>query len=716
MKDDHDPGTLDLEDAIARVGGRPRAIGAYIFAGGFTLGVLTHFDVDCVLEETKYGVATARLNMPEVPVRVGIENWGVETLAKEPWDFIYGNPPCSAWSSAGAATKKGRHWSSSSAVACTERHFNLLLELRPTFWAWESVRRVWEIGDDFVRDLARRAAEAGYSTTVLLHNAEWLGVPQRRKRFFMVCHRLAFEPRPPTFDPAKTIEEAIDGLNDPGDPLERNLGKFRAIIRETKQGENLSSAWMRLTSPDNRVHGDHGQMVGRPPFTIKRARSNKPAPVVMHELIHPTQDRGLSIKELAILCGYPPSYEFVDARDACQVGRGVCPPVGEWLAGEVVSAIKKNRAEASPTFKLVDYTDPPGSRAELSFDAESSSPALSVKGEEDVQESAKTEAIVAPSPRPDLLVADVRPKPGLKSGAYIRLLLSMGKHAPAQIVDLVRKHYPTSKATAKDVSYHVYKMKRESIQLPTFRQPTRAGERLSNDPDRSFDKSSLRASAHGKWVHRDYGAHFFRWGFAGRFVDGETEILDVGCGPDVPMIDVLTMPRSSVPKRYVGVDMNRQPRKCPQRQWATLHWEFNFIEDGHRLGQFDLVTCFEVIEHMRKEDGERLLVEICKAMRDDATFLLSTPVFNGKAAADHIHEWTVPELTGAIESAGLRVDRRHGTFASWNDVKKVASAAAELDVARRLSEYYSGEVMSCFLAPLYPDASRNCVWVLRRAP
>jgi DNA (cytosine-5)-methyltransferase 1 len=726
MKNEFDPGTIDLEEISAAR--RPRAIGSYIFSGGFSLGVMEHFDVACHLEETNYGVATARRNFPNLPIYYGPEKWPLDELRKEPWDLIYGNPPCAAWSQAGAATKKGRDWRSSPLVACTERHFKLIEELHPVFWAWESVQQAWQRGEDFVRSLSLRASDLGYSTTILLHNAEYLGVPQRRRRFFMVCHRVAFDPRPPTFAPGVTLEEAIRGLNDPGEPLERNLGKVRWLLEHARQGENLSSTWMRCTPLDEQVVGERGQMIGRPPFTIKRARSGQPAPVVMHELIHPTEHRGLSIKELAILCGYPATYEFVGAKDAGQVGRGVCPPVGAYLAREVAWAIASGREEREPTLKLVDYTEPPGSVEQLEFSAASPTTATAVEG--DTEEDPVTETI-AETPPIAATARDVRPKPGLGSGAYIRLLLQMGRHSPDQIVELVHRHYPGSRASKGDVAWQRGYMKKHgqavaapavvaAVAAPAVSPVADVEERRvpeevrqGIDPDRQFDKSSLRANSHGRWQHRDYLAHFFRWTWAGRFVNSEVEVLDVGCGPDVPMIDALTMPRASVPKRYVGVDLNRQPRSTPSRLWATLRWEFNFLERHQELGKFDLVTNFEMIEHMARSDGVRLIAAMRDCLKKDGIILLSTPVFNGKAAKNHIFEWRVDELREAIEAAGLSVEARYGTFASQHDIKKVA-APAELALIKELAKFHSGEAMACFIAAKYPDASRNNVWQLRK--
>lgn len=243
------------------------------------------------------------------------------------------------------------------------------------------------------------------------------------------------------------------------------------------------------------------------------------------------------------------------------------------------------------------------------------------------------------------------------------------------------------------------------------KQPSRFRE--SVDPDRVFDKTSLRAASHGQWIHRDYFAHAMRWAHAGRYIDGSTDVLDVGCGPDVQLINILTMPRNQVPRSYVGVDLNREPQRHPTRGWATLHWGFNFLERWQELGQFDVVTNLEVIEHLHKPDGLRLLAGLKGCLRKDGLLLLSTPNFSGKAAATHLHEYTIAELGEAIAETGLVVERRFGTFANATAIRKVASKE-DLNLLQRLHPYYSDEILACIIAPLYADVARNNIWILRR--
>ena len=261
-------------------------------------------------------------------------------------------------------------------------------------------------------------------------------------------------------------------------------------------------------------------------------------------------------------------------------------------------------------------------------------------------------------------------------------------------------------------------------QIIAPRAPGRGEDREGDE----FDTTSLRAGGHGYHVHRDYAAHFFRWGWATKwFYRKDASVLDVGCGPD------LALPRSGayrnrMPGTYVGVDLNKLEWPWKQPAWATLYGETDFtdIEVQRTLwknhGPFDAVICFEVIEHMTVERGDELLAGIRRLMKDDGYALLSTPVFNGSRAANHIHEYGIGELKRKIEDAGLLVDKRYGTFASHADVvrgirdwylKHGNRGLAQFEMLyEELREFHSDDVLSTFLAPAIPDYSRNNAWRL----
>ena len=240
------------------------------------------------------------------------------------------------------------------------------------------------------------------------------------------------------------------------------------------------------------------------------------------------------------------------------------------------------------------------------------------------------------------------------------------------------------------------------------------------DLSRRYDTTQLRETGHGTRVHRDYAAHFFRWGWASRFVKSkETKILDIGCGQDFPLIKVLAGSLSTVPGSYVGIDLNKLNKK-PNVNWVTAILDkFDFIENGWKkikrnYGQFDLIVCFEVIEHMHVIDGKRLLKGMKECLTNNGKILLSTPVYNKKRmAANHLHEWLISELEHEIINAGLSIETRFGTFASWHDIRKVCTLT-EKCLLDEVGKFYGGDVLACFLAPKYPNASRNNAWILTK--
>lgn len=240
--------------------------------------------------------------------------------------------------------------------------------------------------------------------------------------------------------------------------------------------------------------------------------------------------------------------------------------------------------------------------------------------------------------------------------------------------------------------------------------------------EREFDTSSLRQNgSHGKYVSRDYAAHWFRWQHALRFIRAGMRVLDIGCGPDQMMIRVLCHSQTFVPELYVGVDVGRLATKS-QVAWARVLDEFDvtrrwrYLVDEFAAEGFDVITCFEVIEHMPVERGRALLKAIQGCLKPDGLALLSTPVYNGRhMAANHIHEYGFDELAKEIHRTGLEVDRVVGTFMTSQAARRVATPAQRALLEELHSKWYAWDILANFLAPLYPEASSNCCWVLRRA-
>lgn len=248
-------------------------------------------------------------------------------------------------------------------------------------------------------------------------------------------------------------------------------------------------------------------------------------------------------------------------------------------------------------------------------------------------------------------------------------------------------------------------------------------KREKHRDDREYDTTQLREAGHGKTLGRDYSGHFFRWSFARRFITVKDNVLEIGCGEDRPLSKILTGGAAPHVNHYTGVDLNKLKPSNAQR--LTFLGEFNFVErykellKGDKAGGFDIVVHYEVIEHMKAEHGAKMLKACFAALKPGGVMLMSTPCYDGvRHAANHIHEYTVPELQKAVEKAGFQVRKRFGVFmdikhvgrpgvAIQGDVKSSEVSAVKLELAK----YYDNDAISCIFAPLYPDNARNNLWI-----
>lgn len=248
-------------------------------------------------------------------------------------------------------------------------------------------------------------------------------------------------------------------------------------------------------------------------------------------------------------------------------------------------------------------------------------------------------------------------------------------------------------------------------------------KREKNRDDRDYDKTQLREAGHGHGLGRDYSAHFFRWSFARRFIKTTDNVLEVGCGQDKPLSKLLAGGAAASVNSYVGVDLNKLKPSNAQRY--KFHGEFNFVERYEELLKdrpegFDVMVHLEVIEHINVELGIKFLAACFASLKPGGVMLMSTPCYDGKRhAANHIHEYTVPELQGYVEDAGFVVEKRFGTFMDIKHIGKDLLEDKELTaavnkVSKELSAYYDNDAISCLFAPLYPDHARNNLWICRR--
>jgi SAM-dependent methyltransferase len=157
--------------------------------------------------------------------------------------------------------------------------------------------------------------------------------------------------------------------------------------------------------------------------------------------------------------------------------------------------------------------------------------------------------------------------------------------------------------------------------------------------------------------------HTARYRWATSFCNGR-RVLDAGCGAGYGA-EVLNQAGA---ESVVGVDISE----------AAVLLARSAVSDGvtcelgdvtaltHPDDSFDLVVCFEVIEHVA--DPERVLDELRRVLRSDGLLLLSSPNRARYVPGNphHQHEYTRPELLEVLESRfeSARVISQHVMLAS----------------------------------------------------
>lgn len=251
---------------------------------------------------------------------------------------------------------------------------------------------------------------------------------------------------------------------------------------------------------------------------------------------------------------------------------------------------------------------------------------------------------------------------------------------------------------------------------------------MANKRGKSIDTTYLSIAgqvAKKGFIHRDYLAHCLRYSHVAKFMNeshryATAHVLDVGCGREVPLARLLySMMMTHTTGSYTGVDYGPVPWPDVIQQ-DTKKFKLKLLERADfstvelPRKKFDVITSFEVLEHVEAIHCFKMLQRMRSVVSSDGTVFLSTPCYDQKvgAADNHVNEMSHDGFKALLLGAGFRVSNVWGTFASQKDYKKLLTEPQRL-IFDQLSSYYDSNVVACLFAPLFPEQSRNCIWELK---
>ncbi|WP_137897704.1 DNA cytosine methyltransferase [Sphingomonas sp. 2SG] len=281
--------------------------------------------------------------------------------------IVFGGPPCQGFSTSNQRTRgedNKKNW-------LYQAFIGFIRNVKPAWVVFENVRGILETEEgvfaDRVEDDLRRA---GYSTEAGVLNAALFGVPQTRHRFFIIARRGDVPPSLPSppADVAKvSVGEAIGDLPALAVGASKNVLPYRA---------GATSDYARSMRGDleectgHLVSHNADYVVERYPFIpqggnwqdipaemmtnykdrmrchtgiYRRLRASEPSVVIgnyrKNMLIHPTEDRGLSVREAARLQSFPDSFEFKGSigLQQQQLGNAVPPLLAKAVFRQIVA-------------------------------------------------------------------------------------------------------------------------------------------------------------------------------------------------------------------------------------------------------------------------------------------------------------------------------------------------------------------------------------------
>lgn len=301
-------------------------------------------------------VLTYSANLPIAPACVDLAKVG-----DNPSDFVrslgldrsapvvvLGGPPCQGFS----AHRKKDAGAPDTRNGLIEAFAKICLAIQPDFVVFENVPEVtskkhWKHFEKLRRDLEA----AGYFTKAQIHNLASFGVPQARFRTLLIAGRKPFE-FPVGFLQAseyRTVRQAIGHLPaiKPGvsdvDPMHVTSKHRPSTIATIAQvpadgGSRPKGVGPRCLQEVDGFRDVYGRLYWERPANTITGFARNPA---SGRFAHPAQNRGLSIREAALLQGFPPDYEFQGPMDArfLQVGNAVPPVFAVYLAAHLLGEL-----------------------------------------------------------------------------------------------------------------------------------------------------------------------------------------------------------------------------------------------------------------------------------------------------------------------------------------------------------------------------------------
>jgi len=257
-------------------------------------------------------------------------------------DVVIGGTPCQGFSIAGGI---GRKFIDDPRNHLFKEFAKVVEILKPKFFVVENVKRVHNHNKGKTREeIISYFEKLGYKVNCDVLNSAYFNVPQVRHRVFFVGNRLDVENKFPErkTDKFKTIKEAIDDLPKLKSGANSKIPNHEAMNHSEQMLKKMS--YISNGGSRNQIPEHIRPTSGDPRKYIKYDK-NKPSICVtgdMRKVFHYSQNRALSVRELARIQSFPDNFIFLGTKisQQQQVGNAVPPLMAQTIAQTIKKQLK----------------------------------------------------------------------------------------------------------------------------------------------------------------------------------------------------------------------------------------------------------------------------------------------------------------------------------------------------------------------------------------
>ena len=279
-------------------------ISTFAGCGGSSLGYKwAGFKELLAIEWEDNAVETFKLNFPEVPIWqkdicsvTGKEILDFCNIKSGELDVLDGSPPCQGFSLAGKRKVTDKR------NDLFKEYIRLVNDLQPKVFVMENVSGMikGKMKGKFI-EIMKILKGLNYQVKCKLLNAMWYDVPQSRERLIFIGVRNDLKKQPIFPKPNKSFITFKDAVKKCNGEMPPELSKcFIESVKKMKQGQCAYD-------------------VGGRSFQTVRIFENKVCPTITKiiggigfgALIHPNENRVLSISELKAVCSFPDNFKFI---------------------------------------------------------------------------------------------------------------------------------------------------------------------------------------------------------------------------------------------------------------------------------------------------------------------------------------------------------------------------------------------------------------------